>query len=573
MKISAFLNIRLLIGLLSVALLLAIACGSSATSTPRPTATAGPTATPQPTATDVPDVMTTEVNPGKVTWMWPAWGNGRFDNLQIAAGAENYRPFMGAAAVAGTADGELLPGLAESWSISDDGLSWSFNFRDGVKFHDGSEITMEDYLWTYQHSYAEGCIEYCDQPHNQDQARRAESTEQTGPNQITFTLKAIDGGFIYQAMSDLGRLIQYVQPARTLLLDQQQDSDYDKNPIMAGQMFLTDQVPLDSMTFERFDDYYYTPANGFPEDRSMKFQTLELRLVPEEATRAAALAAQDADVAIVSLETRSQVEGGGGQLIFGQEGVYWLLRFPHNYRLPDHPFNDINVRRAMEMAIDKELMMERLYGGPEVAVVKGWGAVSPATIGYTPGLDPIPYDPDQARQILSDAGYPNGDGFPEVVVNTWISSAMPFLPESAQVAADFWERELGFVTEVRVGDPTALNKAWAAGEFEGQIMWRDNENRVDAASIVRSQWGQPDNLRAIHLEPELFAAVDEGLGVFDPDLRELALQKLYKTLRDTQMVMSMGYVNIPWGVSARIATWEPWPLAPNPTGQHTMTLK
>ena len=41
----------------------------------------------------------------------------------------------------------------------------------------------------------------------------------------------------------------------------------------------------------------------------------------------------------------------------------------------------------------------------------------------------------------------------------------------------------------------------------------------------------------------------------------------------TQMVMSMGYVNIPWGVSARIATWEPWPLAPNPTGQHTMTLK
>ena len=573
MNISAFLKIKLLVGLLSVALLLAIACGSSATATPRPTATAGPTATPQPAATDVPDVMTTEVNPGKVVWMWPSWGNGRFDNITLAAGGENYRPFLFAAAVGGTADGELIPSLATDWSISSDGLTWSFNFREGVKFHDGTDVTIEDHLWTFQHSFDEGCIEYCTQAGPQDLARRIDAVAQTGPNQISITTKFIDGGFIYQNVSDLGRQIQYIMPARPLLYDLEQELDYDANPISAGQMSFVEHVPSDHMTFERFDDYFYTPANGFSEDRSMKFQTLELRLVPEEATRAAALQAGEADVAIVSLSTRDQVEAGGGRLIFSQEGVYWWTQFPHYWRIPDHPFNDVNVRKAFSYAIDKELMMERLYGGPEVAVVKGWSAVSPSTIGYTPGLDPLPYDPDLARQLLADAGYPNGEGFPEVIVNTWISSSMPFLPESAEIAADFWEKELGLETEIRVGDPSALNQAWAAGEFEGQIMWRDNENRVDAAGIVAFIYGQPDFSRGAHSDPELFAIVDEGLSVFDPELRELALQKLYKQLRDEHLVMNIGYVNIPWGVGSRVATWEPWSLSPSPTGQHTLTLK
>jgi peptide/nickel transport system substrate-binding protein len=507
--------------------------------------------------------------------MWPAMGNERFDNIHVAAGGENYRPFLGAAPIVGTADGLLLPGLAESWDITEDGLTWSLVFRDGIKFHDGTEMTMDDVLWTYEHSYGDECADsHCDQPHNIANAQKKTGVALTGPNEISITTKIVDSGLLYQEMSDLGRLIQYIHPARPgALYDYEAELAYDANPIMSGQMYLSEHVALDKMVLERFDDYYYTTANGYPEDRSMKFQTLELRLVPEEATRASAIQAGQADVGIVSLETRDQIEAGGGRLIFGQEGVYWLIRYAHNYLVPESPFNDLGVRRAMEMSIDKELMMEKLYGGPEVAIVKGWEAVSPSTIGYTPGLDPLPYDPDQARQLLTDAGYPGGEGFGPVIINTWVSSAMPFLPESAQIAADYWKKELGLEVEVRVGDPTALNKAWAAGEFKGQIMWRDNEDRVDAAGIMGSTFGQEDNNRSAHNDPELYKIVQEGLSDFNPVTREKTLQDLYKMLRDKQLVMSMGSVNIPWGVSSRIETWEPWPLAPNPTGQHTMTLK
>ena len=87
---------------------------------------------------------------------------------------------------------------------------------------------------------------------------------------------------------------------------------------------------------------------------------------------------------------------------------------------------------------------------PDVFQVKGFAFVTPSTIGYTPELDPWPQDGDKARQLLADAGYPNGEGFGTFVVNTYPSSAMPFQVEAAQIAADMLRQELGLDVEVRI---------------------------------------------------------------------------------------------------------------------------
>ena len=146
-------------------------------------------------------------------------------------------------------------------------------------------------------------------------------------------------------------------------------------------------------------------------------------------------------------------------------------------------------------ALDKELMRDSLYGA-EVMELKGWAAVTPSTIGYSPDLDPFPYDPDKARQLLAEAGYktpdnPSGKDFDTLVINTWVSSVFPFLPESAQLAADMWNKELGIDVELRVGEETSLKKAHRAGDLHGTVLWRDNETRLDAASISRSSYGNP----------------------------------------------------------------------------------
>jgi peptide/nickel transport system substrate-binding protein len=165
------------------------------------------------------------------------------------------------------------------------------------------------------------------------------------------------------------------------------------------------------MEFERFEDFYYQPSNGLPEDRRVKFASLDLRLVPEEATRVAALRSGEADIVPASLTTRSQVEAGGGRLVFGPEGVYarpvlwgcWASK-------PEIPCSKKGVRQALAYALNKDLIRDQLDGGSEVFQTKGWQFVTPSSMGYSPELDPYPYDPEKARQLLAEAGYPGGEG-------------------------------------------------------------------------------------------------------------------------------------------------------------------
>jgi ABC-type transport system substrate-binding protein len=330
------------------------------------------------------------------------------------------------------------------------------------------------------------------------------------------------------------------------------------------------------MKFERFDDYYYQPANGFPDDKRVNFQSLDLFLVPEEATRAAAIRAGDADIAPVSLALRDQVEASGGRLVFAPEGSYIRGRLYGCWNLPEvsFPCDDIRVRQALGYALDKELMRDRLYGGPEVMQVKGWTAVTPSTIGYSPELDPFSFDPDKARQLLADAGYPNGEGFGKLVINTWPSTTSPLMVESAQLAAEMWKRELGLDAVVRVGDEASLKEASSlTTDLHGQILWRDNETRIDAADTIRSGYGSPERISRAHNDPELFEIVRQDTAVFDPEEREAALNSAFLRLREEGYDINVGYLNIPFAVGPRIETWEPYPLAFYPSALHTITLK
>jgi peptide/nickel transport system substrate-binding protein len=327
------------------------------------------------------------------------------------------------------------------------------------------------------------------------------------------------------------------------------------------------------MSFERFEDYYYQPANGFPEDKRVNFQSLDLHLAPEEATRVAALRAGEADIVPASLATKEQVEAGGGRLVFGQEGVVVEARVVGCWGEPRYPCHDKLVRQALDYAIDKELIRDTLYGGPELFQVKGWAVVTPSTIGYTPALDPWPFDPDKARQLLADAGYPGGAGFGKLIVNTWPSTSMPFQVEAAQLAAEFWRRELGLDVEVRVGDNVGVDTRLKAGELKGQFLWRENEARVDATSTMANRYGDPEHPDRAHEDPELFSLVQEAFQTVDPVKRAEASAKLFPRLRDESYQLGIGYANIPWGVGPRVVSWHPYPLAVYPSALHNVTLK
>jgi peptide/nickel transport system substrate-binding protein len=572
-----------LVTLLAIIVVLAVACGGAPAApdpntapADEPTAAPGVGETSQPTAT--PQAMAppaqAAVNPGEVTWMVGSFGNERFDYTFAAGTGHDYARQIHGFLISSDVEGGkrvFVPGIASEWSLSDDGLTTTFTIREGVKFHDGTEVTAEDVLWTLQHIFGPQAKEYGTSITNL-LTPVLDRFEQTGPDQVSATFKVPSPDFFSEVSDAAGDWIA-ILPKRSTMHNLEEEAAYDQNPIGAGIMKLVNHVPVESMTFERFDDYYYQPKYGLPSDKRVNFQTLRMFLVPEEATRVAALRAGEADIAPVSIASRKQVEAGGGRIVFGQEGVYFNIKLLGCWKA-QWPCQDKRVRQALEYAIDKETMRDKLYGGPEVMQVKGWLGVTPSTIGYTPELDPFPYDPDKARQLLADAGYPGGQGFGKVIVDTWVSTSLPLMPESAQLAADDWRRELGLDVEVRVGDETALKKAYTLTEdLYGHVLWRDNETRIDAARLMRSDYTNPDVKTTLHNDPELFELTNKALTVYDSAEREKVLNSTYRRLWDESYELGIGYVNIPWAVGPRILSWEPLPLAFYPSALHTITLK
>jgi len=570
---------RALTILLSLILILAVACGSTAAPAPAPAAApstaSGSEPASQPTA--VPQAVEStggsEVYAGDLKVMVGDFASERFDvaySLGLA-GDLNYGRILHGFLISDNDKREMVPGIASDWNLSDDGLTWTFTIREGVKWHDGTDVAPEDVLWTFQHLFGPEAKDKVISPTGVRLSREGTTAAVNGRD-VTLTT-TIPTTYIGSTLSESGTGWYHVTPARVDLNNKEDEAAYDQNPIGAGPMKLANHVRASSMTFERFDDFYYQPDNGFPEDKRVPFEELTLYLVPEESTRVSAIRAGEADIAPVSLGAKSQLEAGGGRIIWGLEGSYVWLPLMGCWADENLPCAKKDFRQALNYAINKEMIRDQLYGGSEVFQVKGWGNVTPSTIGYTPDLDPFPFDPDKARQLLEDAGYPGGEGVGTLVLHTWQSTSMPFQTEAAQLAAEFWKRELGLDIEVRVGDSTAIRGAWKDGELNGQMIWRDNETRRDATSSAISGYGDPQGGTRRSEDPELRRRVQEAAQLVDDAARAQAMSEVYPLLRDASYDISVGYVNIPWGVGSRIDNWNPYPLAPNISGLHTVRFK
>ena len=573
-------------------MLLALACGSAAapettapaTSAPPASApttvAAAPTTAPAvatPTAAPVPAASEVKVNPGKVTWMVGGWGNERFDRALSGGGdSTQYLGIVHGFLIETSVDLQLIPGIATNWELSSDGLTWTYTIRDGVKFHDGTDLTAEDVLWTFQHYFGPDSGVYDFDASLQVVARIRDSIELSGDNKVSLTTE-IPFTSIPSRYGTRGPNMSGIMGARDQQHDEAVELAFDQEPIGAGGMRLVRHVSAEVMEFERFDDYYFQPKNGLPEDRRAKFTTFDQRLVPEEGTRVAAIRSGEADIAPVSLGARKSVEAGGGRLIFGREGVYFNVYPVMCWQSPDLFCHDKRVRQALGYAIDKELIRDQLYG-PEVMEIKGWGYVSPSTIGYSPEVDPFPFDPDKARQLLAEAGYrtpanPQGKVPETFIVNAINATSLPLVPEAAQLVASMWEEHLGIDVEVRVEERIALKKAEASGNLAGQVYFRDNETRLDALGNMKSNFGDPERVHRRQNDPEVMAWINEIVSITDPVKQAAEANKLYLHLRDEQWEIGIGYVNIPWAVGSRVLSWEPKPLSLFPSALHTITLK
>ena len=574
-----------LFALLGICTLIISACGGGATpaapaATTVPAATApaapvsdassAPAATVAAEATAAPPASA-EVS-GTVTIMQTVFGTEAFEpRYTLGLGETTYQRALHGLLIEGSHDTQMVPGIASAWEVSEDGFTWSLTIPadSAATFHNGEPVTIDDVEFTFQRYFGKEAEEGATSTGAINWSRLTDRIEITGPETIEVTHNKLSSSFPFtysalQSSSDGGSILPQNYH------EEVGEDGYADAPIGAGPFRLVEFKRSEQLLFEQFPDYYYNPDNGFPEDRRMKFKTLDMRLVPEESTRVAALIAGEADIVEVTLQSRPRVEAAGGRYVWIQEGSYTQVR-PIGCWIPGLPCNDKRVRYALDYAIDKELIRDNLYGGTEGAGLAGFEAVTPSTLGYSPELDATPYDPEQARELLAAAGYPGGEGYPPFTLYTWQASDTPFMVEHAELIAQMWQDNLGLDVTVEAGQNVSIRERVRNRELDGHVYFRSNEGRWDGGSLVRSMHYLDSSLRQSE-DPELARVADEGLSVMDPALRHDAYNKMYLASWEEHYSFSTTYTNLPLGLSKRIKTYQPWPLGPYPTALWTVTL-
>jgi len=277
----------------------------------------------------------------------------------------------------------MTPGLAESWSASPDGLVYEFVLRKGVRFHNGDPVTAEDVKFSFERYRGVS---------SKLLKEKVAVVETPDPGRVRFRLKQPWPDFMtfYSGATGAGWIVpkKYVEKVG--------DEGYKKMPVGAGPYRFVSSTPGVEVVFEVFDQYWRKTPN---------VKRLVFRVIPDESTRLAALKRGEADIAYaISGELGKEVQRTPGftlkpTVIQSTHFAYFADQWD-----PKSPWHDRRVRLAANLAIDRQAINQAVSLG----FSKITHSVIPSTFDFYWQPPLYPYDPARAKQLLAEAGYPNG---------------------------------------------------------------------------------------------------------------------------------------------------------------------
>jgi len=277
----------------------------------------------------------------------------------------------------------VAPSLAESWSVSKDGLVYEFALRKGARFHNGDPITAEDVKFSFERYRGTA---------NKMLKERVAAVEAPDPGRVRFRMKQPWPDFLtfYASATGAGWVVpkKYVEKVG--------EEGYKKAPIGAGPYKFVSFNPGVELVLEAFDQYWRkTPS----------VKRLVFRVIPDESTRLAALKRGEVDIAYsIRGELAEELQRTPGLSLKPAvvQATFWLY-FPEQWD-PKSPWHDKRVRMVASLAMDRKTINQALTLGHSRLT----GSIIPSTFDFY-WQPPAPaYDPARAKRLLAEAGYPNG---------------------------------------------------------------------------------------------------------------------------------------------------------------------
>jgi ABC-type transport system substrate-binding protein len=414
---------------------------------------------------------------------------------------------------------ELRPALATEWKVdAADKTKWVFKLRQGVKFHDGSDFNADAVIFTLERTFNKQSPTYDASFNRQLQAYLPSlgSWRKIDDYTVELGTKTPDSLFPYQ----LTRLL-VVSPAQYEKLGRNWAAFREK-PSGTGPWKMEALVPRQRMELAANKGYWDAA-------RVPKLDSLILLPIPEVSARTAALLSGRADWAeSPSPDTVEKLKGGG----FVVSGNAIPHMWPYTLsQLPDSPFADIRVRKALNLAVDRDGMVEVLNG----LAVPSVGNVTPDSPWFGTPSFKVKYDPDEARRLLKEAGYgPDKPLTVKAAISTAGSGQMYPLLMNEFIQENF--RDVGVNLQLEVFEWEALRARRRAGaqgpENKGITMLNNSWNSMDPyAALLRflgpgeippagTNWGNIS-------DPEIEALVDQVRNEFDAKKQDELLARIH----------------------------------------------
>lgn len=440
----------------------------------------------------------------------------------------------------------LTEALATEWSVSDDGLAWTFKLRPDVKWHDGEDFTSADVKYTY-----ELVLDPDTKSLRRNNYIMIESIDTPDPLTVVFNLNQPHGPFL-DKMTGIMIMAEHLQ-AEDLL------ENYNLNPVGTGAFVFSEWVPDDHVTLTANENYW----NGKP-----AIETLTFKPIPEPSVRAMALAKGEVNYAsnltaedFASLQSDKNVQ------------AYSIpqLRFAYLGQNNQNPlFKDLKVRQAMAHAVDTDtLISDIMQGGAEPSV----GPIAAISEWHNPNVKQYEYDPEISKQLLAEAGWQVGaDGIAvkngqRLSFTTRLSSGDEQMKNQA-VLLQNWLKAVGIEMKLEFLDTSLFYDYLDARDYEGMMLSMGPSPDPDQFNYWHSSSINSGFNDWCYSNSEVDQLLEQGRVESDPAKRKVIYDRFQEIMAEDVAAIWLYHPNALAAISAGFTGMDA-----TPAGQYQMLYK